>query len=262
MVRIAAIVLILGICMPETLLAGVILEAGEIDSSKVEVGAYAEVIYGTGERNPVSGKWEKLDTAQGYIKAVDAESLTISQGLGKRIAFEHIQQLTLTESSFAMDRLKKTTNILSIRKENRPRRIVGKLVGGVLGGPLFTLLGGVIGANINENTCKDSNDICIDDEVALGAVVGYLAGVFWGVSWVDPHDQFIGTLGGTLIGGATGIVMTSSKEELWPSILIGPIIGATIMSKFTRKPPESRRFSVGLAPNSDGKLSAIATLRF
>ena len=56
--------------------------------------------------------------------------------------------------------------------------------------------------------------------------------------------------------------MTTTQEELWPSILIGPIIGATIMSELTRKPPEARRFSVGLAPNSDGKLSAIATFRF
>lgn len=251
MVRIATIILVL--FMPETIRAGVVLKAGEIDSSKVKVGAYAEVIYGTDE---------KLSTAHGYIQAVDAESLTISQGLGKRIAFEHIRQLILAESSFEMDRLKKTTDILFLRKENKSRRVVGKLVGGILGGPLFTLLGGVIGANINENTCKDSNDFCIDDEVALGAVVGYLAGVSWGVSWVDPHDRFIGTLGGTLIGGATGIVMTSSKEELWPSFLIGPIIGATIMSELTRKPPEARHFSVGLAPNSDGRLSAIVTLRF
>ena len=70
MTHIAAIVLILGLCLPQALMAGVVLEAGEIDSSKVKVGAYAEIIYGTGERDQVSGKWEKLDTAQGYIKAV------------------------------------------------------------------------------------------------------------------------------------------------------------------------------------------------
>ena len=70
MTHIAAIILILGLCLPQALMAGVVLQAGEIDSSKVEVGAYAEVIYGTGERDQVSGKWEKLDTAQGYIKAV------------------------------------------------------------------------------------------------------------------------------------------------------------------------------------------------
>ena len=64
---------------PQALIAGEVLQTGEIDSSKVEVGAYAEVIYGKGEKVQVSGKWEKLDTVQGYIKAVDAESLTIGR---------------------------------------------------------------------------------------------------------------------------------------------------------------------------------------
>ena len=48
MVRIATIVLVL--FMPETIMAGMVLKASEIDSSKVEVGVYAEVIYGTGEK--------------------------------------------------------------------------------------------------------------------------------------------------------------------------------------------------------------------
>ncbi len=71
MTHIIAIVLILGLCLPQALIAGVILQASEIDSSKVKVGAYAEVIYGRGEQDQVSGEWEKLNTAQGYIKAVD-----------------------------------------------------------------------------------------------------------------------------------------------------------------------------------------------
>ncbi len=87
---------------PQTLLAGEVLKAGEIDSSKVKVGTYAEVIYGTGERDQVSGKWEKLDTAQGYVKAVDAESLTISQGLGKRIAFDRIHRTGTRSFSIAI----------------------------------------------------------------------------------------------------------------------------------------------------------------
>lgn len=38
--------------------AGVILEAGEIDSSTVGVGVFAVVIYGKGELHPVTGDWE------------------------------------------------------------------------------------------------------------------------------------------------------------------------------------------------------------
>ena len=60
--------------------------AGEIDSSKVRVGVFAEVVYGKGARDPVSGDWEKLGRVSGYIKAVDAESLTLAlrQGFGKK----------------------------------------------------------------------------------------------------------------------------------------------------------------------------------
>ena len=68
MARIAAIVCMLSVCMPETLLAGVVFEAGEIDSSTVKSGAFVGIIYGKGE---------KLSTASGFIQAVDAESLTI-----------------------------------------------------------------------------------------------------------------------------------------------------------------------------------------
>ena len=114
MARMAVIVLILGVCLPEVLLAGVVLEAGEIDSGKVRVGAFAEVVYGKGARDPVSGKWEKLVTASGYIKAVDAEGLTLALGEGalkEQIAFARIQRLLLAKSSRDMERLRKTTDM-------------------------------------------------------------------------------------------------------------------------------------------------------
>ena len=109
MARMAVIVLILGVCLPDVLPARMVLKAGEIDSGKVRVGAFAEVVYGKGARDPVSGKWEKLARVSGYIKAVDAESLTLAlrQGLGKkRIAFAHIQKLLLAKSSREVGRLK------------------------------------------------------------------------------------------------------------------------------------------------------------
>ena len=259
MTYIAAIVLILGLYLPQTLLAGMVLEAGEIDSSKVEVGVYAEVIYGKGERDQVSGKWKKLSTARGYIRAVDAESF-ISQGLGKQIALERIQQLILAESSFEMDKLKKRTDILFVKKENKPRRIVGKLVGGVLGGGLFALAGGVVGVKVWG--CSETGELCVLDSYLPGAMIGYTVGVPVGVSLYDPHDQFMYSLAGSLIGGAAGIALTCAKEELWPSLLICPLVGATILSELTRKPPEIRRVSIGLLPGPKGRVSAFATLRF
>ena len=86
----------------EGLRAGVVLEAGEIDSSTVEVGALAVVVYGKGERHPTSGEWAKLDTARGYIKAVDQQRLIVGlepDGWSKWIALESIQTLILVGSS-------------------------------------------------------------------------------------------------------------------------------------------------------------------
>ena len=263
MTHIAAIILILGLCLPQALLAGEVLQAGEIDSSKVKLGAYAEVIYGTGERDQVSGKWEKLDTAQGYVKAVDAESLTISQGLGKRIAFEHIQQLILTESSFQMDRLKKTTDTLSGKKENKPNRIVGKLFVGVLGGGLFALAGGAVGINVGN--CPENEAYCEAGKFLVGGWFSYLIGVPAGMSLFDPYDQFKYSLAGSLIGGAVSLVIFTDKElaeKLWPSLLICPLVGATILSELSRELPENRRISIGLLPGPKGRLHAVAMLRF
>ena len=107
MARIATIVLMLGMCLPETLLAGVVFEAGEIDSSAVKPGAYVEIIYGKRERDPVSGEWEKLDTVKGYIKAIDAETLTIGERFWKKkIELERIQKLTIPDADGEMDRLR------------------------------------------------------------------------------------------------------------------------------------------------------------
>ena len=69
MARIAVIVLILGVCLPEVLLARVVLEAGEIDSGKVRVGVFAEVVYGKGEAG----------SGLGAVGEVDHEQVAISK---------------------------------------------------------------------------------------------------------------------------------------------------------------------------------------
>ena len=78
-----------------------VLAAGQIDSSTVDVGTFAVVIYGQGERQPVSGAWTKLDTVRGYIKAVDRRRLIVGlepDGWSKWIALERIQTLILVGS--------------------------------------------------------------------------------------------------------------------------------------------------------------------
>ena len=253
MTHIAAIILILGLCLPQALLAGVVLKAGEIDSSKVTVGAYAEIIYGKGE---------KLSTARGYIQAVDAESLTIGRGFWKeQIAFERIQKLILAESDREIDRLKKTIETPSMRMEYMLGRIVSKLGGGVLCGGIFGFAGSLVTGKVS---CKksDSGEICGLLAFVVGGTIGYTVGVPFGVSVLDPHDQFRYSFAGSLIGGAAGIALTRAEEKLWPSLLICPLVGATILSELTRKPPEARRVSIGLLPGPKGRVSAVATLRF
>ena len=199
MTHIAAIVLILGLCLPQALIAGVVLQAGEIDSSKVEVGAY-------------------------------------------------------------MDRLKEITDTLSVKKENKPSRIVGKLFVGVLGGGLFALAGGAVGINVGN--CPENETFCPLGKFLIGGWIGYHIGVPAGMSLFDPYDQFKYSLAGSLIGGAAGLGMLYISEDSWPALFISPLVGAAIMSEFSRKLPENRRVSIGLLPGPKGRVSAFATLRF
>ena len=124
MARIAAIILVL--FMPETVLAWVAFEAGEIDSSTVKPGAYVEIVYGKGERDPVSGEWERLDSVVGYIQAIDAETLTIGERFWeKEIALERIQKLVIATSVQEKKRkssLEIGTELLSVRFVTGPDR--------------------------------------------------------------------------------------------------------------------------------------------
>ena len=120
MARLAAIVLILSISMPETILAGIVFEAGEIDSSRVKPGAFVEVIYGKGERDEVSGTWEKLATARGYIQAIDSKTLIIGERFWKKeIALECVQKLTIFNADREKDKLRKPRASLLVRTKNR-----------------------------------------------------------------------------------------------------------------------------------------------
>ena len=116
MARLAAIVLILGVCQKENVLAREVLGAGEIDSSTVEIGAYVVVIYGQGERDPASGRWERMATAKGYVKTVDSDRLIIGDGSWKtEIARGRILKLISGMSTREM-----TSDTLSLRARYGP----------------------------------------------------------------------------------------------------------------------------------------------
>ena len=288
--------------------AEVALEAGEIDSSTVEVDDFVIVVYGREEQHPVSGTQARLDTARGYVKAINQRRLIVGlepDRWSTWIALERIQALVLVGSpspdaiarasalaaaaieaatvtaSFlrsgtrdstqagsgrAIGQPTETLNESSVRTDDMggPKRIAFKLFSGAFAGSVSAFSGAGIGIAI-ENCPEggDPDDWCGFGGAVLGGTFGCIAGTALGVSNIDPHDRFFFPLLGSLLGFGTGIWLTSaSYGELWPSLLVGPVAFATVMSELSRKPPKARRFSVGLIPNPKKGLSAVATLRF
>jgi hypothetical protein len=143
--------------------AEVVLEAGEIDGSRVDVGAFAVVIHGQGERHPISGEWESLVTVRGYIQAVDAKSLILNRGQKgwlERIAVERIQTLVLVgppspgpangdSTQAAVEVKMPTVAALPLRPakgddRETDKRIARKLSAGALGGIVFGSISGFL----------------------------------------------------------------------------------------------------------------------
>lgn len=127
------------------------------------------------------------------------------------------------------------------------KRIVDKLISGAtvsfIGGFAGVVLEGPFGSGYSGYSARTA--------AVFGAALG--------VSKADPHDRLIMSLGGSVLG--LGIALKSQGMP-WPSFFVGPVAFATLASELWRKPPASRRFSVGLVPAPKRGLSAVATLRF
>ncbi len=255
MARLIAIVLILGLYRPDTLLARVVFEAGKIDSNAVEIGAYVAITYGEGERDSISGKWERMATVRGYIEAVDSERVIIGVDSWK--------------TEIDRDRIHNLIARNEKRDEDSASRTIKKLGGGVLAGGLFMLGGAAVGEMIARATCNNPDAYndgwigCTGDGAIPGALIGYTVGMPIGVSMMDPYDQLWITLSGSFVGMGFGAGIVASNDDYWPALIIGPLVGTVIMSEVARNLPTAiRRFSVGIAPAPDGSVSALATLRF
>lgn len=95
-----------------------------------------------------------------------------------------------------------------------------------------------------------------------GFVAGYTIGTAVGVTLLDPYDRFIITLAGSSVGLGLGIMAYGYElSGEWP-LLVCPLVGATVASELWRDVPQERGFSIGLAPNCNGSLLAVAKLRF
>ena len=261
--------------------AEVVLESGEIDSSTVEVGAFVVIVYEQEKPHPILREWEKLITTRGYVQAVGAEALTLALGQNgkpQRIALDRIQRLTLVgtpspeaaeldsvqiDASRAGDELEGTLDKFSAITDSMGigKRIAVKLLVG-------SFLGGASGLGLGNALASDCTG-CLDLGGVLGFFGGYTAGTAAGVSLVDSRDKFIVSLLGSMAGVAGGYRLSVKAEDFWPFVVSSSVM-ATLASELSRTdylPPifmsrKPRLFSVGVMPNPNGHLSAVATLRF
>ena len=161
---------------------------------------------------------------------------------------------TQVTSSRAMRGLTEPSERLSGKTQRRDakgggKRIAFKLVSGTLSGIGVSFGGLFLSSGMRVRGW--------DSTITWSVLIGYPVGSAIGVSLVDPHDRFIHSLIGSLLG--VGVTALAASEI---NFLVFPPICATLASEMFRKPPEARRFSIGLVPNSTGHLSAVAALRF
>ena len=253
----------------------VVLEAGQIDARTVPAGARVVVVHGRGERHRVSGEWARLDTSAGWVQAVDVSALVLARERDlrqQRIPLDRIQRLvmeglplggTAIDSMGAAKKGRALPGNLPVQvpgREDQGARIIRKLGAGALGGILTGVGGTAVGFALVEE--DDSEDDIVDSRgttaLFLGAM-GYAVGAAVGVSWPDTHDPFIAALGGSSLGLGAGLWLTVASPKLWPTLLAGPIITATMMSEWFRDPP---RLSFGLRPTPGKGIAAAAALRF
>lgn len=243
-----------------------VMSQGALELPKIKQGWYAHVTYtSNGNNNTATGEIIHADHRGILIKSSDLRDN--SSGWGKELEIEYgdIETVAVAENRMMIQSWKRAMQPLI---KGTPMRVTNKLTYGALGGFLGAgagaILIGSIGMGLTENTChlpEMRGEICIEGEAALGLSLGYLLGVS-AVSAADPNDRYLHSLAGSVAGGGAGIVMTMLNNDLWPSLLLGPLVGATIASERSRRPPDAPRFSVGLLPGNDSSLTAVATLRF
>ena len=209
----------------------------------VPKGRYVEVTW--------RGEYGKAETVEGFVREMDETELTIYQGgLRRRIPVDRIDILMVSDNATQLQQARRVMD-MEYELDTRDSRIIKKLFGGALGGGLLGGLGVLVGGRTGEGGWDTLG------AVIYGGVIGYVIGVPIGVSWNDPYDKFIFTIAGSLIGGGVGFALADNY-----TFFTGPIIGSLIMSELFRYKIKVRRFSVGVAPNREGNLSAVATLRF
>ena len=249
---------------PAEVIAGVERFIGERARRVVVAkGRYVGVTYRKGDG--------KTETVEGFVQARDETELTIRRGIWqKKIPLNGIDVLIVCEHPSQLQRARYILGKESRQKGlfNRDTGVGGKLTAGILAGISLGFLAGT-GAVLPLDKCGSDETFCGWGKIAVfltGASAGYIIGCPLGMSIVDPDDRFLNTLAGSLLGAGAGVLIGSvtSRNVGAAFIVVSPFgatIGSIIMSERSN-PFRSRRFSIGLAPDRNGNLSAIATLRF
>ena len=103
-------------------------------------------------------------------------------------------------------------------------------------------------------------------------LLGYTLGAGFGVSQVDPHDLFVASMIGSLLGlgAGSGLVAITGIPYFVFACPIASVALAVWLSeasrnrlpKSTSNPPEVPGFTIGLEPSPGGRLSAVVKLGF
>ena len=257
---------------------------GGLDSTRAELivegrlQAQAEgIVFRSANAAALGADWYGIVIERGGL--ADVSNATIRDGLrclyakiGGRVTMDNIAfancgkhtAQSFSQRAAASDSLSEQmkAKIKRYYTEDGSLRIFKKVGVGIFSGTAFTLM--AIG--VHEKIWESSRNTD-----GVGHVLFYLGGIGWsvgvplGMSSVDPYDSLPKTLLAGVIPGAVeaGLVLmgNSMTEGLW-MLSVGPVISSLIASELWRKPPQDRRFSVGLVPALKGNLSVVAAMRF
>lgn len=261
---------------------------GGLDSTRAELivegRLYAQaegIVFRSAAAASLGADWYGIVVERGGF--ADVSHATIRDGrrclyaeMGGRVTMDHVAftncekpsqaELEATHSdslSEKMEAIGKRYYTKAAKQENSGLRILKKVGVGTFSGTAFTLM--AIG--VHEKIWESSRDLDgVGHFLFYGGGIGWSVGFSLGVSSVDPYDSLPKTLLAGVIPGAVEIgflflMGNSMTEGLW-MLSVGPVISSLIASELSRKPPQDRRFSVGLVPAPKGNLSVVAALRF
>ena len=161
-------------------------------------------------------------------------------------------------SQAILDSLSKTKGLMEA-----VNRVASKLGSGALIGTFSGLTFTYLGPKARGGDVLGLNEVY---SAVYNWWIGYTIGAAVGVTAVDPHDRFIMSFAGSIVGAAVG---TLPGDVIWGDywrdysplfpLFISPLVGATIGSELWRQSPEDSRITIGLKPDWRGCTFAVVS---